>query len=479
MKNVNIKSKGDAKVPVLGSLRSMPLLISPTTRMRLVWLAALLLLLAVPGAFGYQTEESDKEKFELPMDTVNIGDLVRYAYENNPSIVEARESWNATIERFRLEKGYPDPKLTVTYFPEPIETRLGPQDWNATISQKIPFPGKLTKTGEVAKYDAEISRLKLDQAIRDVIVSIRESVFELIYIRKAKDIARQNGNLLGHLRKVAETQYAHDNAALVDVVKAQSQIGQLRYEILLLDDLEVTEITKLNSILNRSPEIPIGEIAIDKFMPVVFNLDELYQLAEENQEEIKIASVRIEKAQVNTDLATHKNLPDFNIGLFYAGIGDPDVPNPPDEAGRDAIGISAGMTIPLWFGKNSSRKNISKAEERKARASRDSRINQTRTGIRSVYFRLQNSDRIVTLYQDELVPQAARAMELSETFYKAGETSFGDFIETQSVWYNFQLTLARAQADYGKYVARLERLVGRDITRFDEEIEIRETGETK
>jgi len=439
----------------------------------------MLLLLAVTGAFGYQTGESDEKKFELPVDKVSIRDLVLYAYENNPSIIEARESWNATIERFRMEKGYPDPKLTVTYFPEPIETRLGPQDWNVTISQKIPFPGKLTKTGEVAKFDAEIARLKLDQAVRDVIVDIRESVFELIYIRKAKEIARQNETLLEHLRKVAETLYAQDKAALVDFVKAQSQAGQLRYEILLLDDLELTEITKLNSLLNRSPEASVGEIAVENFMPLVFSLNELYPLAEENQEEIKIASLSIEKAQVKTDLATYKNLPDFNIGLFYAGIGDPDVPNPPEDAGRDAIGISAGMTIPLWFGKNNSRKSISMAEERKAKASRDSRINRTRTGIRSLYFRLQNSDRIIALYRNELIPQAARAMELSETFYKSGETSFGDFIETQSVWYNFQLTLARAQADYGKYVARLERLVGRGITRFDDEREISEAGGKK
>ena len=473
MNNFKRKSKGKANVAIFGSLRLESILISPMTGMRMVWLAALLMVLAVTDTFGYQTDES---RFELPADNISIGDLVRYAYENNPSIVEARESWNAAIERFRLEKGYPDPKLTVTYFPEPIETRLGPQDWNATISQSIPFPGKLTKTGEAAKYDAEIAKLKLDQAVRDVIVDIRESVFELMYIRKAKEIARHNGNLLEHLRKIAETQYAQDKAAMFDVVKAQSQVGQLRYEILLLDDLEVTEITKLNSTLNRSPETPIGEIAVEAFMPVVFSLDELYKLAEDNQEEIKIASVNIGKARIKTDLATKKNLPDFNIGLFYAGIGDPDVPNPPDDAGRDAIGISAGMTLPLWFGKNNSRKGISMAEERKAKASRASRINRTRTGIRALYFRLQNSDRIVTLYRDELVPQAARAMELSETFYKAGEASFGDFIETQSVWYNFQLTLARAQADYGKYTARLERLVGIDITRFDDEIN---TGETK
>ena len=178
-----MKSKGNANISKRGSVRAKPLLNGARTGRSMVWLAILLLLMAAPCAFGSQTDNRAEEPFALPAHTVSIGDLVRYAYENNPSILEARESWNATIERFRLEKGYPDPRLTVTYFPEPIETRLGPQDWNATISQKIPFPGKLTKTGEIAKFDAEIARIKLDQAVRDVIVDIRESVSELSYVR--------------------------------------------------------------------------------------------------------------------------------------------------------------------------------------------------------------------------------------------------------------------------------------------------------
>ena len=60
-------------------------------------------------------------------------------------------------------------------------------------------------------------------------------------------------------------------------------------------------------------------------------------------------------------------------------------------------------------------------------------------------------------------------MQLSETFFKEGASSFTDFIETQSVIYNFQLALARAQADYGKYLVRLERMVGRDIAQRDTE----------
>ena len=58
-------------------------------------------------------------------------------------------------------------------------------------------------------------------------------------------------------------------------------------------------------------------------------------------------------------------------------------------------------------------------------------------------------------------------MSLAETGFQEGESSFSDFIETQSVWYNFQLALARARADYGKYLARLERLAGQSLSGSD------------
>ena len=95
---------------------------------------------------------AEEQPSTVPLDErlahkVTIADLVSYAYMNNPSILAAKEAWKATVEKYRLEAGYPDPQFTATYFPEPIETRLGPQDWNLNLSQAIPFPGKLSKAG--------------------------------------------------------------------------------------------------------------------------------------------------------------------------------------------------------------------------------------------------------------------------------------------------------------------------------------------
>jgi outer membrane protein TolC len=197
---------------------------------------------------------------------------------------------------------------------------------------------------------------------------------------------------------------------------------------------------------------------------VVYNLEEMYHMAETHQEEIQMAKVQIEKAKSKINLAKYQNLPDFKVGLFYAGIGNPDVTNPPPDAGDDAMGIQAGITIPLWFGKNKSRTLKAKAEMKRAEAAKTARINETSAKIRSIYFQMENSRRLVELYSKELLPQAAKSIEIAETWYQEGQSSFSDFIEAQSVWYNFQLALARAKSDYGKNLARLERLVGRSIT---------------
>jgi len=399
---------------------------------------------------------------ELPK-RIRIASLVSYAYHKNPSILAAKEEWKAVIEKYRVATGYPDPMLSFTYFPEPIETRLGPQDWNVNISQTIPFPGKLSKLGEMVEADARIAELRLDKTVGDVILAVKESYYELLYIRNAKRVAHENLSLLNHLRKVGETAYAEDRAGLMDMVKAQSQLGQLRYDTLLLGELEHTEQTRLNSLLDRAPDAEVGELAAFVFRPLGLDLDQLYALAEKNQEGILMAEVKVKKAEANADLARYEGMPDFKVGIFYASIGDPNVANPPSNAGKDAVGVQVGMTLPLWFGKNTGRKKSAHAMMRTAKAETTARINKSREEIRSHFFRLRNAQRLMELYRDELMPQAARAMEVAEIWFREGEASFSDFVETQSVWYNFQLSLARAQADYGKYLSRLERAVGKLI----------------
>ncbi len=424
---------------------------------------ALILLLVATAARAGDGPEGSAPPPPLP-EPVAVADLLAHAYERNPDIRAARAAWGAAIEGYRISTAYPDPQLMGTYFPEPIETRMGPQDWNLTVSQMIPFPGKLSKAGDVARAEAEIARVQLDKAVRDMVVGIRRSYWELAYIRRARRIARLNMDLVDQLRKEGETAHAEDRATLSDVVKGQSQVGRLRYDLLLLEELEATELARLNGLLNRPPDAPVGDLVESPVRDLVYDIGEIQALAEANREEIRMAALTADKADRQAELARYGSLPDFKVGLFYAAIGDPEVMTPPPDAGRDAVGVRMGVNIPLWFGKNNARIARAQAAAEKARAEREARVIDTRTGIREVFFRLRNARRLITLYAEDLLPQAEASMALSEIFFQENGSGFTDLLEAQGVLYNFQLSLARARADYGKALARLEQLVGRSLT---------------
>jgi outer membrane protein TolC len=251
---------------------------------------------------------------------------------------------------------------------------------------------------------------------------------------------------------------------MLDVLKGPSQLAQLQYDALLLEELEQTEKAQMNSLLNRPPDAPLKLLDGEPLPRLAYKLEEIYQLAVQYQEEIRIAESQINKARARAGLAKYEYLPEFRLGLFYAGIGKPDMAVQPQDAGRDAVGVQFGISIPLWFGKNASRVDEARAEAQKALSQRTAQVNNSHAQIRNLYFRLKNAERLIALYRDELLPQASQSMEIAETWFREKQGSFSDFLETEATYYNFQLALARARADYGKYLALTERICGRSLT---------------
>ncbi len=391
---------------------------------------------------------------------VSLDQVLAYATGNNPSIQAEIEKWRTVVEKYRVATAYPDPQLMVTWFPSPIETRLGPQDWNASLSQMIPFPGKLSTSGRIVKTEAAMAKLATDGSVRAIRARVSRSFHELLYIQKAREIARKNAMLLAKLRQMAEAAHADDRTALMDVLKAQSQEGQLQYDILLLEELEHTEKTILNALLNRSSGAEFGELLDVEMVPLTCSLATLYDLADHNQEDIRISDLKVEKAKLDVALSEYSSKPDFKLGLFYAAIGQPDVASPPRDAGDDAVGIQFGINIPIWSGKNKGRINMARAGISRQKAIKSEVVNQAHSTIRSLYFKLNNSKRLVTLYRENMLPQALKALDLSQEWFRQGQGSFSDVVEAQAAAYNFQLSLARARADHGGTLAELERLVG-------------------
>lgn len=383
-----------------------------------------------------------------------LSDVLEYAYRVNPTLEAARGRMAASAERYRVDTAYADPEVMLE-IRQPSDPMYG-----LWVTQMIPFPGKLSTMGRIAEVETGIAEIGLDREARNLALRLRESYYELLYIRQARQAAAQNRELLENLRKAAETSYAQSRAQLLDVMKAQSQSAQLQYDALLLEELERTERARLNALLNRPPRAALGELRDEPLLATSFSLEEIEKLAAERREELRLAGAEVDKAEAELDAARLERYPDFTLGVF----------KDPVDANTDALGVQIGFTVPLWLGKNQGRIAEAQAKARTARAERAGMTNDVLADVQEAWFRHQNAQRLVTLYRDELLPQALRSMETAETWFRQGQGSFSDFVEVEAVYYNFSLALARATADEQKALARLEALAGRPLTRRDAEV---------
>jgi outer membrane protein TolC len=300
----------------------------------------------------------------------------------------------------------------------------------------------------------------VDKTVKTIVTEVSLAFYELVYIQKALAVAQANLDLNQQMLQISENAYADDKALFYDVSKARAQTAQIQYDILLLKELEKTQKTTINTLLNRAPAASLGQTAGTLPREVVYSLDEVYALAMMHQEDILMAEEKVHKSEQAMQLTRFETLPSFKLGLFYAGIGDPDVPNPPPDAGDDAVGVQFGMNIPLWSGKNKSRTAQALAEKQKAQAEKIDTANRVKAGISRLWFKLENAERLITLYEKDLLPQAVSSVQTAETWFKQGQGSFADFLEIQATAYNFQLSLTRAKADYAKTLVLLEQAAG-------------------
>ncbi|MYB95180.1 TolC family protein [Candidatus Poribacteria bacterium] len=395
-------------------------------------------------------------------ETLELPSLIRVAVDRNPKVSAAKARWQATIEQYPQATALPDPMFMYGYYMRSVETRVGPQRHRVSFSQSFPYPGTLEAAGEVVKKAIEIERVKHEQVIRDLIVELKLSYHELAYLQRAVELTRQNHELVASILAIATTRYAEGQTTLNDVLKAQSQLAQLEYDLVLLEELRHVEQANIKGSLSIPSATALGVTVPIPYEPLDVGLADIEKQALAKRQELQIAALSIEKATEGIALAELQTKPMLKFDLMTIETGKALMFDTPGS-GKNPFSIGVGVTIPWSSLKNSSKVREAQQNREAVTANKHSLEDETKVALRKIYFRLENARRLVELYETTLIPQAGAAVEAAETWHQEGPKSIASFLETQSVWLNFNLARLRAIADYQQNVARLERLVGGKI----------------
>jgi cobalt-zinc-cadmium efflux system outer membrane protein len=385
---------------------------------------------------------------------VALDTLVAEALKLNPQVRSIRAQWEASREGPAQQRALPNPTLTYSGMDQ-----VNGGNWPNTeekrfmLEQEFPWFGKRGLRGEVADKEAEAMQREYEVTERDLIQMVKESYFELYGVQRALSIIRAEEEVLRRVESVATTKYSTGEVSQQDALKAQSEISMLRGRIYDLEQQEVTLKAKINQLLARRADAPLGLAITPPDDGFDVGLETLLAIANERRPEIRVAEAGIERGQAERDVMKKEFFPDYRLGLEYRGF----------RTGDDMLMFTLGIDLPIWRGKYKA--GVRQAEKMIESAVADKKAAETRAAfdVRDAQFKVLTSRRTHDLYRNVLVPQAQARFEASEAGYQTGRVDFLDLLESERFLLDARIMAAMAEGNVGVQAALLERAIGTDL----------------
>ncbi|RMF21549.1 MAG: hypothetical protein D6760_09260, partial [Deltaproteobacteria bacterium] len=191
---------------------------------------------------------------ELP-EHAGLDDYVRIALRDNPEIRKAIRDVQVLGYRVPQVTSLDDPM--VRFVPptgDMVQTAAGMLGGAVGVSQKIPFPGKLTAKGRIVEQSVRMALDKLADVRISTVSRVKKAYYDYYLADISIAITRDSQALLRQIRDVAAARYRAGVATQQDVLRAEVELYNLTNELITLEQQKSTASALLNSLMNRNVE---------------------------------------------------------------------------------------------------------------------------------------------------------------------------------------------------------------------------------
>src|SRR5579885_1659848 len=355
--------------------------------------------------------------------------LINEAGKNNPQILAAKDAWRAA-----------------TQVPSQVST--------------LPYPGKLRLRGEAAKLEADTEANRVESVRRTVIEQLKAAYFQLAYELEELSLLDRDGKLLDQVAQIAEADYRVGKGNEQDVLKAQLEKTKLLATIEMHHQEHFRLEAKLKQLLNRP--LSAADIIPDHLTETAIHasVDDLLAKIRAQNPDIRGRQQMIQNKSVQVEIA-HKNIyPDFNVQYMWQHTA---------AQYRDYYMLTVGARIPI----HQSRKQwpeVEQAVQELHQSQRDyeAQVQQAYFDLRDQYLKAETAERVLNIYQQGLVPQAANTFKAGLAAYQSNredfETLLNSFLDVLRLGEEYWRNLL----DHELAVAQIEQITGIHLNKAEE-----------
>jgi outer membrane protein TolC len=380
---------------------------------------------------------------------LSVEQLVAEVQARNPSLQAASSAWRAAAERYPQVVSLEDPMFGYMISPG-VGTDNG-GGWMVEASQKIPWSGKRALRGRAASADADAMKGDIGDARLRLSEAARTAFYDYYLARREAEVNAATRHLLTQFREIAWNKYQVNQTTQQDVLQADVELATLESRRTELTRDEQVAMARINTLLHRAADHPLPPPpAKAPLRDVLPTADTLQQAAVGSRPDLFAAQARIRTEEANLALACKEYYPDLNVVAKYDGF----MP----ENMRPQVGME--LNVPLQNSRRSAA--VREAEERlqQRRAEYQDRLDQVRFEVQSALDRAAQSQRVIRLYEEKILPATQRSVESAQTNYTSGKLDFLRLLDAERQVYTQREMYYQAIAEYHRRLAELDRAVG-------------------
>ncbi|WP_430735482.1 TolC family protein [Halodesulfovibrio aestuarii] len=384
------------------------------------------------------------------------------AAENNGELYAAFARWKAAIQKAPQVSSLPDPQLNFGVYIVPVETRVGPQRLSYGLSQKIPWPGKLSAKEEVALRESDILKAKADSIKARIFKEVKVAYYELAYLNRAIELTSERIELLDYLESVIRARYSAGNALYADVLRSQVELDTSRNRKRSLEDLRSPLTARLNALMGRKYDEPVRIDNVIAGFELKVSDDQLRTWLESQNPELLNYEQQVASASAQIKVAEKNYYPDVTLGITSIYTDDARTGDP-SQNGRDPVIASVGINLPIWLDSRNAAVEEGKEKRVAALKGKTGRKDILMADLEFVLFQYRDELRQKALYQDSLLPKAEQSVKVTMQAYQSGQVDLQEFISAETTYFDLYLAYARVLANQAQRIAQLEQLVGTEL----------------
>jgi cobalt-zinc-cadmium efflux system outer membrane protein len=433
------------------------------------WSAPALLLLgcATTGteSYGAMHAEADRgvadDRQQAADDaTLNGPVLDRAAYvravlDRSRSIESARQAWRAAIARVRQSGAFEDPMVSLEVAPLSIGSSSARLGWTGMVSQRLPWPGKLSLEETVSKAEADAQRCDYEAARRELALTASLLYDDYFVAVRSIEINAHHVELMRSMHAAAIAQFGAGRASAQDPLQAEFELTHMEHDTVILASQRDVTVAQMDELLHRDPELPLPPPPKD--LPIPHEADvgapeKLESEAVDHRPDIAGARRHAHAEEARAERAQRESYPDVTVSTSYNSMWDM-----PEH--RWMVGLS--FNLPVQPGRRGGAVDEANAMRAQYDADAARMSDMARTQVVVALKRLEEAGHVLHIFEERLLPIARQQVDAAQAAFISSQTPFVSLIDAEKNLRGVELEQQVAQADYDRRRGELDRALGR------------------